>query len=166
MSIRKGIEDNLCATLRNLLGSAATVSGFLETAAEGIVRNVPSGKPEVRVRVSPPRAASWASPISEIECFLNVRLDLEDDATQSAFAAVCDPIEELISTWNIDANWSEVSNALGTSRFRVDGFRSDGGTDAIGLTSGDPYIATTFAFTLMGIIQPATPTTNEETNNG
>ena len=155
-SLRKEIEAKVLAKLRGILGAKASVTGFLESVAAGTVKNVAAGKPEVRVTVAPGQAGGWGLPEMEFAVSVNVRLDLEDDATQALFDEVCEPIESLVLSWQLDRNWLGVSEDLGVPGFRIDGFRAGGGSDSISLTSTDPYVSTNFMFTLQGTILQTT----------
>ena len=154
MTIRKEIEAKIVAVLRTLLGDAATVTGFLESVGAGEVKNVVQGRPEVAVTVSPGEAPAWAVPEMEFPVTVVVRLDLEDDPSQAAFDQICEPIENLMQTWQLDRNWSEVSEALGVPRFRIDGFRATGGRDTFDASRENPSLSTSFTFAIQGVLQP------------
>lgn len=153
MTIRKELESKILAKLRALVGNIATVSGLLESVAAGSAKEIAKGRPEVRVTVAPAQAGGWGKPEVEFSVKVNVRLDLEDDVSQASFDAVCEPIENLIESWQLDRNWREVSDDLGISRFRIDGFRADGGRDSVSFTASDPYLSTDFAFALQGVLR-------------
>ena len=147
------IEARILRVLRRMLGGTAEVVGFRESAAEGTVKAVYGGRPEVRVTVSPGQAESYSSPLMEYAAKVSVNLDLEDDATQAAFDDVSAVVEEIVEGWNMNENREEMSDALSCERFRVNGFRADGGQDAIDLSRENPRISTTYAFAVRGVLK-------------
>lgn len=147
------IEARILERLRLELGRDAVVVGFRESAAEGTVKSVSGGLPEVRVTVSPGQSEGYSSPVMEYAAKVAVNLDIEDDPSTASFDAVSAVVEGLVERWNMNEFRDEVAGLFDTDGFRCSGFRADGGTDTLDLSRENPRVCTVYAFAVKGVIK-------------
>lgn len=152
MSLRKAIEAKIMAAVQALVGESASVVGFLQSSADGTIKESFGGRPEIRVTVAPAQAEGYASKVVEYSCKIAVNLDLEDDPTQSTFDEVGGIVENLVLDWNETSNLADTKTAIEPEGFNIVGFRADGGQDTLDLTRESPRISTVYAFAIKGII--------------
>ena len=104
------------------------------------------------VSVSHPQADSFATDILSFSAHISVTCAFADDPTAAAFDETAAAIEELVLSWHSQSNRSAMAAALSTTHFRADGFRTDGGEDALSVED-DPTLTATFNFTIKGVTQ-------------
>lgn len=153
-SVRKTIEGNILQELRLRLGDSATVQGFLESVETGRIKERVASGPEVRVVVSSGQSEGWMSPFTVYSATVSVRLDLEDDPTLSVFDALCEKVEGFIEECCAAKNHVTLSGVFTVPGFRADMFRADSGSDDMSFSPDDPYVSTTFAFSVRGVSTP------------
>lgn len=154
MTVCAEIEAKVLAALRGRLDGLAGVVGFRESVEAGTLKASEGGAPEVRVTVSPGAAAEYGSPVVEHDVRVCVSVGLEDDDTQAGFDAACEAVETLVLEWNLDRNWEAMASELTTARFRADGFRAGGGSEAIDLSKDNPRLSAVYQFSVMGVATP------------
>ena len=153
-SLVRQLEAAVIAAIETATDGLALVRGFREKALAGEVKTSDGdGRPQIVVRISPPTAASYASPVLEFAASVFVSLAWADDPTIAAFDEVAARVERLLVRFNANGNIEAMSAALSTSNFRANGFRLDDGVDSAIIENAANTITTTMNFAVKGVFK-------------